>query len=165
MIKKLKSGFTLIELLVVISIIGILATLMISRYGMGEKRARDTERKSDLNQYRIALENLAATTGGLYPARPTDQQASTILCADLEPDFLPSCPGPEDPRYSDTSWDFYHYQTNAPGTCVAGLNCATQYILWARMETGSGTTNYWYLCADGRAAEKADTEPATTDCF
>ncbi len=158
-----KSGFTLIELLVVISIIGILATLMISRYGMAEKSARDAERKSDLNQYRIALENYAVKAGGVYPAYPTvvDPSNPTGLCGKLQPNYLSACP--QDPRYEIGG--IYIYQYLSDGTTV-GENEATHYILYARTETGSGsTTNFWYVCSDGRVGEKADSgTPAKGDC-
>ena len=48
-------GFTLIELLVVISIIGLLAGLVISNVAGVRERARDVERKSDLDQIKKAL--------------------------------------------------------------------------------------------------------------
>jgi len=52
---KLNIGFTLIELLVVISIIGLLAGLVISNVAGVRERARDVERKSDLDQTKKAL--------------------------------------------------------------------------------------------------------------
>lgn len=54
--KKRNLGFTLIELLVVISIIGVLATLVISNVSGVRERARDAERKSDLKAIQQALE-------------------------------------------------------------------------------------------------------------
>jgi len=51
----LKEGFTLIELLVVIAIIGVLTTLLFANYTSVRSRARDVQRKSDLNQIKRAL--------------------------------------------------------------------------------------------------------------
>ena len=48
-------GFTLIELLIVICIIGILTALIVLSLSDLRKRARDTRRKADLTQIRIAL--------------------------------------------------------------------------------------------------------------
>ena len=53
--KKLSAGFTLIELLVVISILGLLAALLISNISGVRERARDVQRKSDLDQIKKAL--------------------------------------------------------------------------------------------------------------
>ena len=50
-----RTGFTLIELLVVISIIGLLAGLVISNVAGVRERARDVERKTDLDQIKKAL--------------------------------------------------------------------------------------------------------------
>ncbi len=153
-------GFTLIELLVVISIIGILATLMISRYGMAEKSARDAERKSDLNQYRTALENYAVKTNGLYPSYTSAIDASGSLCTKLGTNYISACP--IDPRQEvGTCGDYcYRYQSDGTG---GGTDSAIQYILWARMETGSGADNFWYLCANGKSSEKTGT-PVKGDC-
>ena len=45
-----KGGFTLIELLVVIAIIAILATIVIVTYNSLRKKARDSERRSEITQ-------------------------------------------------------------------------------------------------------------------
>ncbi len=153
-------GFTLIELLVVISIIGILATLLIARYGMAEKSARDTERKSDLNQYRIGLENFASQTGGLYPARPSRGDASDGEPCDAltSDDYLSQCP--QDPRQEEDETTYlYLYHSNG----TAGESDATNYILWARLETGTQPHHHWYVCADGRAGEKQGPAPSLAD--
>ena len=63
----MRKGFTLIELLVVISIIGVLAGMSLVSYSTAQKQARDTERRSDLAQYRNGLANYAANNSGLYP--------------------------------------------------------------------------------------------------
>ncbi|MDD5466136.1 MAG: prepilin-type N-terminal cleavage/methylation domain-containing protein [Candidatus Omnitrophica bacterium] len=53
---KTENGFTLIELLVVMVIIGLLAGLILPNYMSARERARDAQRKSDLEQIQKALE-------------------------------------------------------------------------------------------------------------
>lgn len=147
------AGFTLIELLVVISIIGILASLLLARYTTAEKSARDAQRKSDLNQYRIALENYSVVKGGVYPISTSLIDASRSFCSTtLGTTYIASCP--QDPL-QDGSTYYYRFQSDTSGT---------QYLLWARTETGSGTTNYWYVCANGKAAATTTT-PGTSNCW
>jgi len=128
-------AFTLIELLVVISIIGILASLALTSYSRAQKQARDTQRKSDLNQYRNALEQYASTSGGVYHIYPgSSGYTLTNLCgsgAILE-NFMSLCP--EDPINSTPY--VYLYRSNALGT---------EYVLWANLETA----DYWYVCSSG----------------
>ena len=92
-----KRGFTLIELLVVISIIGVLATLIMANFVGVRERARDAQRKSDLNQIQKALEmykNAQAIPS--YPAGTSFAAMKTALEAG---DFMktvpndPNCPG------------------------------------------------------------------------
>jgi len=156
--QKSKIGFTLIELLVVISIIGILAALLLARFGTAEKSGRDAQRKSDINQYRIALENSAVNTNGVYPSRTTGagDRASTLLCGDLGTSYLADCP--EDPRYSASSWDYYRYQSNGSG---GGAVDATQYVLWAKKETG---LDYWVACSDGKIGELSSVSVSSGNC-
>ena len=54
--KQRQSGFTLIEILIVMVIIGILATLSIGSFQSSQQKARDAERKSDLQQIANSLE-------------------------------------------------------------------------------------------------------------
>lgn len=51
-----QKGFTLIELLVVVSIIGVLATIVISSLGEAKKKVNDSARIQTLKQMEIALE-------------------------------------------------------------------------------------------------------------
>ena len=52
----MKKAFTLIELLVVIAIIGSLSALFLPNFMAVRERARDSQRKSDLNQIQKAFE-------------------------------------------------------------------------------------------------------------
>lgn len=157
--KVQNKGFTLIELLVVISVIGILASLILARFGTVEKSARDARRKSDLNQYRTALENYAIKTNGLYPGCNASSagDASGSLCTALGTTYISLCP--KDPRQDDTIY-LYRYQSNGDGTSNP---TATQYILWAYLESDS-TNPYLYICSSGKMAQKQNA-PVTSNCW
>lgn len=62
-----QKGFTLVELLVVIVLIGMLTAFLASNYIGVRQRARDAQRKSDVQQLRSALE-LYRADRGVYPA-------------------------------------------------------------------------------------------------
>ena len=53
---KLSKGFTLVELLIVVSIIGILASMIITNVTSSRSKADDAKRKSDLNQLKTAMQ-------------------------------------------------------------------------------------------------------------
>jgi len=139
-----KKGFTLIELLVVISIIGILASLTLVSYTGAQKQARDTQRRSDLNQYRNSLENYAGSNNGLYPVG-----LSTIadLCGSgkpLDTSYIASCP--IDPTVTQT----YGFYSSASGDA---------YVLYADLET----EGYWEVCSTGKSG-KVVVLPADATC-
>ena len=62
-------GFTLIELLVVVSIIGVLASIVLSSLGEARSKARDARGISEINTLRTALE-LYNLDNGKYPSGP-----------------------------------------------------------------------------------------------
>ena len=64
----INKGFTLIEFMVAMSLISILSTMAIGNFMASQKRGRDVRRQSDLNQYRVALENWSSNNQGAYPA-------------------------------------------------------------------------------------------------
>lgn len=144
-------GFTFIEVLVTITIIGLIASLITFNFRGSTEQARDTQRKNDLKQYQVSLENYSTSNGSLYPSR-TDANgvsASTILCQDLGT-FITSCPGPEDPKNGDDPATYtYRYQSDGDNT---GGATALQWVLWARLERSD---NYWVVCSDARTGEVA----------
>jgi len=159
-----KLGFTLIELLVVISIIGILASLTLASYTGAQKQARDTQRKSDLNQYRNALENYAAANNGIYPLQTNRNPIAGNICSTTNPypqnpknlysAFIASCPSdPLCPLGSCPGGRAdYSYQSSGD---------STKYIIYTDLETDG----YWYICSTGKTGTKEQVggEPNVTD--
>lgn len=133
---KIKKAFTLIEILIVISIIGILTSLATVSYVVSQKQVRDMQRKSDLNQYRTALENYANTHDGLYPPKPSKVQPYT-LCDDPLLLNISSCP--TDPKSPDADY-VYYYISDISGT---------SYLLWSVSETKDGKN--WVVCSSGKS--------------
>ena len=150
-------GFTLIELLIVISIIGILAAMVTISFMNTQRQARDTQRKSDLSQYRNALETFASKNNGLFPGENTAAQ-NAVVSADLITNFC-ATPCPLDPKNSvDATYD-YKYQSD--GTVTSGNPVATQYVLWAKLENATNT--YWVVCSGGQSGKFASpTTPLPT---
>jgi len=100
-------GFTLIELLVVISIIGILAGLLISNMAGMRERARDVQRKSDLDQMKKAL-RMYYNDHNSYPA---SIPAAGSEFSEGEMVYMKMIPG--DPS-TDSSYGYYPCGASSP---------------------------------------------------
>jgi len=162
--KNSKLGFTLIELLVVISIIGILASLALVSYGGAQKQSRDAVRRSDLEQYRNALEGYAGANNGKYPGFSRSgviQIGGNNLCTSnyLYPFMSDTCltdPAPST-SYACGNDNAYQYCYFEDGT-IDGAT-ANSYLLYAKLETGG----YWVVCSNGKAG-KVTTMPTGVGC-
>ena len=148
--KKIKSGFTLIELLVVISIIGMLTALIVANYNAARSRARDAQRKSDLNQIKRALRMYYNDqTPTVYPATGEVPFGSIWQTSDGAMIYMKTVP--QDPSPGET----YSYQVDPS---------YQDFCLWAELEnkadgdidksqarcsncTATGDDNY-VVCAD-----------------
>lgn len=75
---KKQGGFTLLELLIVIVIIGILALLIIPNITSAPKKARDTQRKTDITAVRKALEEYYVSNS-VYPGGSGALRTGTVL--------------------------------------------------------------------------------------
>lgn len=159
-----KKGFTLIELLVVIAIIGVLSALALIALNGARQKARDGERKSDLAQYRVALEAyFNDQTPGRYPhsactnAAPCETVTGngifdpTTTGNDLYDEYLTAVVN--DPINSAV-YKYWYAVDNSPSTGEP------RYVLYTKQESGKG--KYYYIRSTGVIAEK-DTAPATTD--
>ena len=147
-VKRRVSGFTLIELIIVMAVIGGMGTIFLTTFPASQQRARDTNRKSDLKQFQVALEIFANKNTGNYPivgaiTRPM------LLCGAGNPlSSADRCP--DDPRYGTNNCNsgacLYNYESNASG--------ATQYALWARLERPQDSTKeFFVICSNGQSGE------------
>lgn len=137
--RKNNRGFTIVELLIVIVVIGILAALVIVTYNGIQQKARDTERKTDINAIASHLEAYNAQNGR-YPTRANvnDSTFRSTNMKGLDPAAL------QDPKgaaqtLSDTVGANQYAYVPSPANCDNATNgdCA-QYTLTATLE-GGGT--------------------------
>ena len=119
--KNQKLGFTLIELLVVISIIGILAALIMVNFNAARERARDAQRKSDLDQVKKAL-RMYYNDNNSYPATGSLTWGSIFQSASGNMVYMKRLP--QDPSEGKT-----YYYAQAPS--------GQDFCLWATLENKS----------------------------
>ncbi len=126
---KKQGGFTLLELLIVIVIIGILALLIIPNITSAPKKARDTQRKTDLKAVQKGLEEYFVSNN-VYPTQATAVAADTALTALTtgSPAIMKTVP--KDPNDKGGGSDPHYYYLSAAGTA---------YTLTACLENGSDT--------------------------
>lgn len=140
--KKHSKGFTLIELLIVVVLLGVLSSVVMVSFSASQKRTRDINRKSDLSQFRSALESYANKSNGLYPIHSTVVASDSICSADLG--LTLTCP--LDPKNGTAPYG-YKYVSDAAGT---------KYLLYAYLESPTPSTNvYFGMCSTGSTIAQA----------
>ncbi len=146
----MKKGFTLIELLIVVAIISILGTLMMASFSLARKQGRDTKRRSDISQYRIALENYYAVNS-FYPNQASGAGNS------INATGVFSNAGP---LYSFMNNNILVDPVNSGNFqyVYVGDNSGSGYKIYAVMESGG----YWEICSNGKAGNEAQI-PANDD--
>jgi len=140
---KLKSqkGFTIVELLIVIVVIGILAALVLNTFAGVQKRARDTERQTDVTAIATQLEKAYTDNGG-YPlfAQIDTSTEATAFFKGIDAGAL-NAPGQSfslDDAAS-TSKDVYGYV--ATGCTTDNNSCTAFTLTYTKEELKSGETN------------------------
>lgn len=148
-----KRGFTLIEILIVITIIGILVVALISALNpVGQiKKANDNNKKNDLRQYQIALENYANNNNGIYPVSTTAATTKSMCDTGGPPplqSYMSGCP------YDMKNSSNYKYISN---------NSGTVWVMWAQLEVV--TNQYWVVCSIGKSgAWTSANPPSSSSC-
>ena len=137
--KKSLGGFTIVELLIVIIIIGILAALVIVTYRGIQQKARDTERKTDINALHGQLEAYSAETGK-YPtlANVNDATFRAANLKGLDPAALQDPKGTAQALAATSDTDEYGYAPTPTNCDNAANGDCTVYTLTATLE-GGGT--------------------------
>jgi len=113
-----KNGFSLIEILIVVGILGLISTLLITALGSTRIKARDTKRKSDLNQIGrfLTLSCFLPETGG------GDYDLSQIVTGIISryPQYAQYVPkNIKDPKTGTDTETRYHYLVTSDGQACA----------------------------------------------
>ncbi len=151
MLKKYsQKGFTIVELLIVIVIIGILAALVLNTFADSQKRARDTQRTTDVSALSTQLEVYYNDKG----AYPQFSQIDTI--GEAKTAFPGLDEGAVDAPSNSAAFDIigtalggtdishYSYQAwQADGTTACNTDdaCAKFTMTWNKEYLKSGESN------------------------
>lgn len=145
-----QQGFTIVELLIVIVVIGILAALVITTFTGIQRKARDTERQTDIKAIHGQVEAYYAQNGR-YPtldninetgAANANWRANNMKGLDAE--ALKDPKGTASSLAAAPAANVYAYDVERAGggTCdnaVGGNDCA-EYTLTATLEAGGTYT-------------------------
>lgn len=141
--KMKKSGFTVVEIIVVIVAISILATITVVSYAGVQKKARDTERESDVAVIKRSLDSYYQRVGS-YPRR-----TEMHLFANEEKMEIPTSalrnPLANDTVTNSVEWNsgsdpttsqYLYYSYNSAGSgCILAADTCVKYALTYRKET------------------------------
>lgn len=140
-----KRGFTLIELLVVVAIIGLLSSVVLSSLSVARSKARDAQRKAQIDQFTKALQ-IYYTSYGVYPcaASTCSTPVANFIGTGFAGQALLTAGAigsiPSDPSYSDAT------SCNALGTgyCYCS-NGGDSYVLTVNTEDDEGGSDRCYI--------------------
>ncbi len=132
------SGFTVVELVVAIIVIAILAAISIVAYGNIQRQARDSERKSDIVQLKIALDKYYAANSQFPAICAADNSGCSVngLATPLAP-YLSEIP--VDPSGSSNQ---YIYVRGGTGGTSYGIRVG--YEAQPACKTGTRVSSGWW---------------------
>ncbi len=138
-----EKGFTIVELLIVIVVIGILAALVITTFSGVQRKARNTERETDIKAIHGQVEAYYAQNGR-YPSLANLNDDTGFVANELkglDVGALQDPKGSGNDLANAAAADVYSYVTT-PATCDTDNSSATpdctDYVLTATLE-GGGT--------------------------
>lgn len=136
-LRRKSSGFTIVELLIVIVVIGILAALVVVTYNGIQQKARDTERKTDINAIHGQTEAYQAQNGK-YPtmANINDATFRSNNMKGLDPAALQDPKGSSQALCASSTASCYGYVATPSGCDNASNGDCTGYTLTATLEAG-----------------------------
>ncbi len=143
-LNRKQQGFTIVELLIVIVVIGILAALVITTFTGINKKARDTERTTDIKALHGQIEAYYAQNGK-YPTLANLQDNSwlqgNLKGLDVEAAHTPQ--GDAGNNISASAGPkLYQYTVTADpsGACDNTTTDCAKYVLSATLESGGAYT-------------------------
>lgn len=140
-LKKRPQGFTIVELLIVIVVIGILATLVIVTFTGVQKKARDSQRQTDINAIESHVQTYYAEQDGKYPTLANLQDGAWVTAnlKGLDAEALKDPKGGSIQAATDATHYGYAPVDSTGGACdnTVGDECVN-FTLTATLE-GGGT--------------------------
>jgi prepilin-type N-terminal cleavage/methylation domain-containing protein len=135
-LKRKQSGFTIVELLIVIVVIGILAAIVITTFTGVQKKARDSDRKADIQAIYSQTEVYFAQNSK-YPtlANINDGAFRSANMKGLQDDAITAPGGTVGLVASGAAITNYQYVATPSGCDNSATDC-TGFTLTATLESG-----------------------------
>ncbi len=136
-LKTKQKGFTIVELLIVIVVIGILVALVITTFSGIQRRARDTERQTDIKAIHGQVEAYYAQNGR-YPtlANLNDDTWVGDNLKGLDLGALQDPKGSGNDLQGSAAASIYSYAVGPTGCDNSTGGDCTEYTLTATLESG-----------------------------
>lgn len=140
-LKNRNQGFTIVELLIVIVVIGILAALVLNSFTGVQARARDTERRTDINAIATQLEVYYNDNGGYATAAQLlDDAAGGWVETNLKGFDKTALTDPKAFKVNAAGGSYTYTPAPAGCTGATGATPCTSFSLTADMEKQADVT-------------------------